>query len=76
VKEKEETISEKEKFEFELNETILNLVEETIELSNIKNIYISKVLHSEEKIKFYGLPSDNGIVKTVVCSNVSFKVER
>ncbi|MCB2361362.1 hypothetical protein [Clostridium estertheticum] len=75
-KEKEETISEKEKFEFELNETILNLVDETIELNDIKNIYISKVLRSEEKIKFYGLPSDNGIVKTVICSNVSFKVER
>ncbi|MBU3191540.1 hypothetical protein K9O30_19460 [Clostridium bowmanii] len=75
-KEKEETISEKEKFEFELNETILNLVEETIELSDIKNIYVSKILQSEEKIKFYGLPSDNSIVKTVICSNVSFKVER
>jgi len=75
-KEKEETISEKEKFEFELNETILNLVDENIELSDIKTIYISKILHSKEKIKFYGLPSDNGIVKTVICSNVSFKVEK
>ncbi|HEY8889674.1 MAG TPA: hypothetical protein VIM70_05430 [Clostridium sp.] len=75
-KEKAETIYEKEKFEFELNETILDLVEENIELSDVKNIYVSKILHSEEKIKFYGLPSDNGTVKTVICSNVSFKVER
>ncbi|MCB2312238.1 hypothetical protein LGL55_12365 [Clostridium tagluense] len=75
-KEKEETISEKEKFEFELNETILDLVCGQIELSDIKNIYISKIVDSKEKIKFYGLPSDKGIVKTVICSDVSFKVER
>ncbi|MBZ9635023.1 hypothetical protein [Clostridium sp. FP1] len=75
-KEKEETISEKEKFEFELNETILDLVCGQIELSDIKNIYISKIVDSKEKIKFYGLPSDKGIVKTVICSDVCFKVER
>ncbi|MFT5875342.1 MAG: biotin operon repressor [Clostridium sp.] len=75
-KEKEETISVKEKFEFELNETILNLVADHIEFRDIKYIYISKVLNSAEKIKFYGLPSDNGIVKTVICSDVTFKVER
>lgn len=75
-KEKEETISEKEKFDFELNETILDLVCENIELSDIKNIYISKIIDSEEKIKFYGLPSDKGIVKTVICSNVCFAIER
>ncbi|MCB2288285.1 hypothetical protein LGK97_00710 [Clostridium sp. CS001] len=75
-KEKEETISEKEKLEFELNETILNLVEEQIKLSDIKNIYISKILDSKEKIKFYGLPSDKGIVKTVICSDVCFRVNK
>lgn len=75
-KEKAEHILEKEKFEFELNETILDLVEEDIELGHIKNIYIYKIIDSEEKIRFYGLPSDKGIVKTVICSDVCFKVER
>jgi hypothetical protein len=73
--ERAEVLIEKGQLQFQLNETILNLIEEYVGLSDIKHIYISKVFN-DEKVKFYGIPSDNGIVKTVVCSDVLFKIER
>ncbi|MFD3156898.1 hypothetical protein ACFIJ5_08570 [Haloimpatiens sp. FM7330] len=74
-KEKESVITEKGQLQFQLNETILKLVSESIELSNLKHIYISKIFNNE-KIRFNGLKSENGIVKTVICSDVLFKIER
>lgn len=73
--EKESVITEKKQLRFQLNETILNLVEESISLNDMKNVHISKLFNSE-KVKFYGLPSDNGIVKTVVCSDILFTIDK
>lgn len=61
--------------QFQLNETILNILDENAELEDIKHIYISK-LFDEEKIRFYGLPYDNGMAKTVVCSNLLFTINK
>lgn len=72
---------EKEKFtddgapQFQLNESLLNIIEEDESLKYISSLTATK-LFSEEKVKFSALKSDNGIVKSVYCSDVKFAVKR
>ncbi|OFI05968.1 hypothetical protein CLOACE_13490 [Clostridium acetireducens DSM 10703] len=61
--------------QFQLNETILNILEENVNLKHIKYIYISK-LFNKDKVRFYGLPSDKGMVKTVTCSDLLFTIKK
>lgn len=77
----EELREEKEKFtedgapQFQLNESLLNIIEEDESLKDIVIVTASK-LFTEEKVKFSTLRSENGIVKMVTCSDIAFEVKR
>ncbi len=60
--------------EFQLNETVLRIVEESKKLSKIKYIYVNKC-GDDDKVIFHELKSERGIVKTVICTDLKFKIE-
>ncbi|CZQ89236.1 Hypothetical protein Tpal_1108 [Trichococcus palustris] len=61
--------------QFQLNETILSIVEESPELRDITYVTASK-LSGKEKVKFRELASKDGMVKVVTCSDILFEVKR
>lgn len=61
--------------QFQLNESLLNIIEEDEMLKDIRVVATSK-LFNEEKVKFNSLNSENGIVKVVTCSDIVFEVKR
>ncbi len=70
----ESLVSYNKSNDFQLNETILKVMEENKKLSKIKYININKC-EDVEKVMFHELKSENGLVKTVVCSDLEFKIE-
>jgi len=60
--------------DFQLNETILNVIRERKKLSKIKCIHVNKC-DSREKVVFHELKSERGIVKTVKCTDLKIKLE-
>ena len=72
---------EKEKFtdelapQFQLNESILSLVEEDESLAGITRVAARKA-DGDVKVRFSALRSEYGMVKTVTCSDVIFEVKR
>lgn len=61
--------------QFQLNETVLNIVEESPDLGDIAHVRVSK-LSGKEKVKFRELSSKDGMVKVVTCSDILFEVKR
>jgi len=61
--------------QFQLNETVLDIVEESPELGDITHIIASK-LSGKEKVKFREVSSKDGMVKVVTCSDILFEVKR
>ncbi len=61
--------------QFQLNETILNIVEESPDLRDITYVTVSK-LSGKEKVKFRELASKDGTVRVVTCSDILFEVKR
>ncbi len=72
---------EKEKFtdeiapQFQLNESILNMVEEDECLAGIIRV-ASRKAEGSGKVRFSALKSEDGSVRTVTCSDVIFEVKR
>ncbi|MFA9398691.1 MAG: hypothetical protein ACERKV_10565 [Clostridiaceae bacterium] len=60
--------------QFQLNETLLNIIEEDEKLRDITIVTANKALNGE-KIKFRELKTQNGIVKVVTCSDITFGVK-
>lgn len=74
INESESIVSFNKSSEFQLNETILKIIEESKKLSKIRFISVLKC-DEAEKVMFHELKSENGLVKTVVCSDIEFKIE-
>ena len=70
--EKSEYIIERQG-EFQLNEMILDLIERNEELREIKRIYTYR-LNDGEIVDFQDVLTENGVRKTIHCSNVMFRV--
>jgi len=77
----QELTDEKEKFtddgapQFQLNETLLGIIEEVENFNDIEIVTASKNFEGE-KVKFTSLKSENGMVKVVTCSDIIFRVKR
>ncbi|MPM26323.1 hypothetical protein SDC9_72824 [bioreactor metagenome] len=67
------TLQESGQLQFQLNEVLLDLVEEEPKLAHIKIIKADK-LFNNEKVKFSEVSSEKGKVKSVICSDVLFKI--
>lgn len=70
--EKSEYIIERQG-EFQLNEMILDLIEKNEELREIKRIYTYR-LTDGDIVDFQDVLTENGVRKTIHCSNVMFRV--
>lgn len=70
--EREDTIESGE-IEFQLNKNILEILDENLALSNIKEIQIEK-LDENEDIRLIGLMDDHGDIKNFICSDILFQV--
>ena len=57
---------------FQVSAAFLSIIDDNIRLKNVKGFEIYKI-PEEEPVKLYGIPMDNGLVKTVTCSNIGFR---
>lgn len=71
--ETKKSIEDDELIDFELNKTVLALVEENKRFTRIREINISKIA-GDTPVKIYGAQTERGYVKTVICSNIEFKL--
>jgi hypothetical protein len=71
-KEEEGSIEDEASDGFEVSATFLSIVDENIRLKSVKGLEIYKV-PGDEPVRLYGVPMDNGLVKTVTCSNIGFR---
>ncbi|MDD4779861.1 MAG: hypothetical protein PHT02_04515 [Tissierellia bacterium] len=74
IDEMESIVSFNKSSDFQLNEIILKIIEENKYLSKIKYIKVNKC-EDLEKVSFNELKSENGFVKTVLCSDLKFIIE-
>lgn len=72
-KEKSEYITE-QTLEFQLHEMVLNVVDQDEKKRGISKIYISRT-QDKQGITFSNVCDDNGVQKTIRCSNVEIMVE-
>ncbi len=61
--------------EFQLNEMLLYLVEEYPENSDIKRIEVNRI-EDGSTVSFDGILTEDGVRKSIRCSNISVRVER
>ena len=59
--------------EFQLNKSILELIDNNERLMFIKKIKVKKLV-GEEDIKLEGVRDENGSIKNFICSDISFEV--
>lgn len=72
-KEKSEYIAE-QTLEFQLHEMVLNVVDQDEKKRGISKIYISRT-QDKQGIEFVNVCDENGVRKTIRCSNVEIMVE-
>lgn len=71
-KERENTVESGE-IEFQLNKTILDIIDENINLKSIKEISVEK-LSGNEDIHLTGVLDEDGELKNFICSDILFRV--
>lgn len=74
INEMDSIVSFNKSSDFQLNETILKIIESNKYFSKIKYIK-SKKCNDVEKVIFNELTSENGLVKTVICSDIEIIIE-
>ncbi|MDI6617106.1 MAG: hypothetical protein QME45_00330 [Clostridiales bacterium] len=72
-RESKKSIRDDSPIDFEFNKTVMEIVEEDKKFSNIREIDISKAI-DRSPVKIYGIQTDKGYVKTVICTDIEFKV--
>lgn len=72
-KERSEHIAENSNLEFQLNESILSLIDENIYLKDIKKVSTFK-MDDEEPVIFENVNSSSGKIKRIYCSNIYFDI--
>lgn len=72
-RERSEHIVESDSLEFQLNESILELMDKSYNLRNIRNIKTYKV-DDEKPVVFENVISETGKMKRIYCSNVYFEL--
>lgn len=74
LKEEKENFTDDGAPQFQLNESLLSIIEEDENLRDIRFVNASKAF-SGEKVVFNSLKSENRLVKVVTCSDVVFEVK-
>lgn len=71
--ERKNSISDNVNYEFNISNMLLDIIESSIEFSNIEFIKVSKKVKSTD-VKFYEIKSDDKIIKTLNCSDITFEI--
>lgn len=74
LRNEKEMYFEEKQLTFQINETILKLVEDSQELMGIKKIYVTP-LESSEMVTFRNVKNQNGEIKNIRCSDVKIWYE-
>lgn len=72
-KEREDNIAE-QPLDFQVNYSVLTVLDEDEILSDITHIYTEK-LDESEPVQFEGVKDEDGKLRTIICSNIEFRVE-
>lgn len=75
IREERKNIVETGEIEFQLNKSILEVIDNNSSLKAIERIHIEKIL-SKGDVKLEGVLDENGNIKNFICSDISFQVER
>jgi hypothetical protein len=73
IKEERNKAVESGEIEFQLNKSILEIIDTNKKLKRISIIEIEKIIGSDD-VKLEGLKDDNGVIKNFICSDISFRV--
>lgn len=73
-KERSEHLLDSSSLEFQLNESILDLIDSDSSLRHIKKLSVYRAQHKEPVI-FENIPSEDGKIRKIYCSNVFFEIE-
>ncbi|NFN50019.1 hypothetical protein FDB52_16145 [Clostridium botulinum] len=73
VREERKNSIENGEIEFQLNKTILELIDTNKSFKYIKKINVEKLLVNED-VKLEGLRDENGSIKNFICSDICFQV--
>ena len=74
IKERSDHLLDNSSLEFQLNESILNLLDNNAILHNIKKIFVYRDKNKETVI-FENTISEDGTIRRIYCSNVYFEIE-
>lgn len=75
IQEERKNAVESGEIEFQLNKSILEIIESNSSFNNIAQIKVEKILNSED-VKLEGLRNENGVVKNFICSDISIEIIR
>lgn len=75
IREERKNSIENGEIEFQLNKSILEIIDSNKNLKYIESINIEKILLSED-VKLEGLRDESGEIKNFICSNISFEVKK
>lgn len=75
IREERKNTVETGEIEFQLNKSILDIMDENTDFKTIKKINIHKIMGAED-VKLEGLQNQNGDIKNFICSDVSFEVQQ
>lgn len=73
IREERKNSVETGEIEFQLNKSILEIIDENRSFKKISKIKAYKLLNNED-IKLEGLRNENGEIKNFVCSDISFEI--
>jgi hypothetical protein len=73
IKEERNNAVESGEIEFQLNKSILEIIDTNKKLKRISIIEIEKIIGNDD-VKLEGLKDDNGVIKNFICSDISFRV--
>ena len=73
IKEERKDSVDNGEVDFQLNKTILELIENKSELQNIKEFRITKIIDRQD-IKLENVIDEDGLIKDFICSDISFEI--
>lgn len=75
IREERKNSIESGEIEFQLNKSILEIIDGNKSFKNIAKIKVEKILDSEE-VKLEGLLNENGDIKNFICSDISIEITK
>ncbi|MNN73264.1 hypothetical protein D3C81_1893670 [compost metagenome] len=73
IEEERKSSVETGEIEFQLNKSILEIIQANSSFKKVSKIKVEKILENEN-VKLEGLKNENGDIKNFICSDISIKI--